>query len=701
MRVYEISKQLSTSNKEVLDLLRQAGFNFPSHMSILSPEALEFLAKHSSKIVRDKERIEKNDNQDITINTGPNLIDDNKPLQKKAKELVSNNAAELNAKASLSTSTDDKDGDFVSLASVENSAPKEEKKNVLSGGEISNSPITVVDFAQKAKKPVSEIIIALLKKGIACAKNQLLASDTLQDLARDYGLKIVEVAKEVSNDKKVAIGGAGQDRDPVVVIIGHVDHGKTTLLDYVRKTRVAAKEKGGITQHLGAYEVTTPQGNIVFLDTPGHEAFSKMRSRGVRVADIAILVVAADDGVKPQTIEAIKHAQSVNVPIVVALNKIDKASAPQIEAAKRGLSQYGLVPEEWGGSTIIIPVSAKNGTGIDRLLEMIILQAQLMELCASSGGPGRGFVLEAKIEKGFGPVATVIGQEGLVKIGDYFVAGSVAGKVNVLINSAGKRLKEVGPSVPVRIAGFDSLPNPGDFFEVVSQVEHKKSRSQDKERVVTASEQVFNADDKVLAVILKTDNNSSKEALVGAIQKLTKKNMRPLRLIHSGVGDISESDVGLGISTGAIIYGFHVKVDPNAARYAQQTGINIHLYQVIYQLLDDLSAKATKAPQVVYAATKIGEAVVLCTFKIKNIGVIAGAQVKEGRLAREGKLIVRRGRQKVAEGALKSLERERRSVKEVHAGFECAFAIEGFEDWQVDDRVECILNVASVPEDKD
>ena len=386
--------------------------------------------------------------------------------------------------------------------------------------------------------------------------------------------------------------------------------------------------------------------------------------------------------------------------LLLLLTRWTKPNLHKLKQQKDGLVTYGLVPEEWGGETIIVPISAKLGTGVDHLLEMISLQAQMMELKAVETGPGRGFVLESKVEKGFGPVATIIGQEGIIRMGDFFSAGSIAGKVTALIDSTGKRVKEVGPSVPVRVAGFDALPNAGDFFEVIDAPAYKTLRSQGRDERAPLNNEVMQSNDKeeFFNIILKTDNNSSKEAISGSLQKINKKNVKPIRLIHTAVGDISEGDISLAITSGAVIYGFHVKADSKALAYAQRNKVDVFIFQIIYQLLDDVALKAAKKVQPVYVATKVGEAVVVCTFKIKNVGVIAGARVTEGRLAREGKLIVRRGRQKVAEGTFRSLERERKSVKEVHAGFECAFSIEGFEDWQVDDRVECIVNVPSATE---
>ncbi|MGB8366979.1 MAG: translation initiation factor IF-2, partial [Candidatus Babeliales bacterium] len=466
--------------------------------------------------------------------------------------------------------------------------------------------------------------------------------------------------------------------------------GKTTLLDFIRKTRVAKKEKGGITQHLAAYEATTKQGNIIFLDTPGHEAFSKIRQRGSKVADIAVIVVAADDGVMPQTIEAIEHAKTMELPIIVAINKIDKVDESRIEVIKRELAQHGVLPEEWGGSAICIPVSAKLGQGVDQLLDMIILQAQIMELRASWTGSGKGYVLEAKFEKGRGPVATVICQHGILKIGDYFKCGQTGGKVNSLIDSYGKSVKKVGPSIPVQVAGFVNLPEVGDYFEAIKKEEYLQLKIGRGARKLE-SRQLINQE--AINLLLKTDTNSSKEAVLDSLNKLSKKSEKKLNIVFSGVGDINESDVEFAFNTGSSIIGLHIKAEANALSLAKRRNVSIFLFDIIYKLLEELEKQAKKEPKIKIVSTKIGEAIVLRVFDIKGVGVIAGTYVKEGRFSRDGKVIAWRGKEKVGEGKIVSLQREKKAVKEVHAGYECGFRVDGFNGWQIDDRVECYLDL--------
>ena len=559
------------------------------------------------------------------------------------------------------------------------------------------SSMTVAEFAQKAHKPVSEVITTLLKQGIVAAKNQVISEKTVASLAQLYGIKTVtEVAQEQEKiiSPELALHESSlKPRLPIVVVIGHVDHGKTTLLDYIRKTRVAAREKGGITQHLGAYEVVTSHGNIVFLDTPGHEAFSLIRVRGLKVADIAILVIAADDGVMPQTVEAINRAKAAQIPIIVAINKIDKATPAQIETVKRQLAQHDLLPEDWGGQTVCVPIAAKLGTGVDELLDVISLQAQLLELKTNYLVPAQGYVLESKLEKGRGPVATVICLHGELSIGDYFVCGTVFGKVSSLVDSAGTRLKTVPPSLPVLVAGFEQLPHTGDIFQVISPQEYKKRSSMS---LATAAETGFKkvaTEQDAILILLKTDNASSREALVRSIEALSAKLPKKFAIVHAALGDISESDIMLAFDTQALIYAFHVKIEPHALALLHKYPVTIKYFDIIYKLLEDLEAVAEAGKPIEYVSKKIGEAVVLKVFDIKNLGIVAGALVRTGRFIRDGKVVIWRGKQKVGEGAIKGLQREKKSVKEVHAGFECGFLVDGFSDWQVDDRVECFQEV--------
>lgn len=645
MRVYEFAKKNSIPSKKIIEQLQEGGFDIHSHMSILSEKALNFLMNLQQKHVE-----------------APEPKDEAKKISKLKQKIPSSLQERL--------------------------VVEEESEGVVA------EPISLIDFAKKIGKPVNELIVTLLRWGIISTKNQVISEDIVVRLAQHYGLSVVAPTKEKKQiEKKVElkkIKGDLKERLPVIVVLGHVDHGKTTLLDFIRKTRVAIKEKGGITQHLAAYEATSKQGNIIFLDTPGHEAFSKIRQRGAKVADIAVLVLAADDGVMPQTIEAIEHAKAMNLPVIVAINKIDKVDESRIEVIKRELSQHGVLPEEWGGSAICIPISAKFGQGVDQLLDMIVLQAQIMELRASWSGAARGYVLESKFEKGRGPVATFICQNGTLKIGDYFKCGQTGGRVSSLTDSYGKSIKQAGPAIPVQVAGFVNLPEAGDYLEVISKEEYRQAKIARGVRKLVGKQLI---QQEGINIVVKTDTNSSKEAVLDSINKLSKKSERKLNIVFAAVGDISESDVEFAFNTGSSIVGLHVKTEANAITLAKRRNVSITLFDVIYKLLEILEEQIKKVEKIEMVSTKIGEAIVLRVFDIKGVGVIAGVYVKEGRFSRDGKVEVWRGKEKVGEGKIVSLQREKKVVKEAHAGFECGFRVEGFDAWKVDDKVECYLDM--------
>lgn len=689
MRLYEYSKESGIPSKELLEILKKEGFETKSHMSVLSENELKFLTtkfKQKQEPVintpsAEKSEIKEEKKPTAADVTGP-MAQQIQPIQAKMQQ----QAHHANQKTPKPTFAEKPYLDKV---------PKTPAGELQQPTEITVENMTVGDAALKLAMPVTEVIVTLLKWGIVANKNKMLPAEVIERLAGHYQIKAIRPVVKKQEIAKEQIAGLAtaekKERAPVVVVVGHVDHGKTTLLDFIRKTRVAAKEKGGITQHLGAYAAKTPQGSIVFLDTPGHEAFSKMRMRGIKVADVVILVVAADDGVMPQTVEAIKHAKAMEVPIIVAINKVDKVDAPRLEIIKRQLAQQDLLPEDWGGSVVCVPISAKLGTGIDQLLEMITLQAQLMELKADVSGFAKGYVLESKIEKGRGPVATVLTQHGTIKIGDYFsCASGVSGKVSSLVDSAGQRIKEAGPSVPVQIAGFEGLPEAGDYFEVTTKDLQRKLEAPQERNV---SYLRIQAPENAIKLIIKTDTNSSKEALLESIEKLAKKASKGFAIVQATVGDVSESDVELASDTGARIITLHVKTNASSVMLAQRLGVKILQYDIIYKLLEFLEEAAQSEKEIAMVRKKIGEASVLRVFDIKNIGVIAGAIIKEGRFSKDGTVKIFRGNRMVGEGKIESLQRDKKSVKEVHTNFECAFLIGGFNEWQVDDRVECYLEV--------
>jgi len=571
---------------------------------------------------------------------------------------------------------------------------KDEVKNAF----VAKS-MTVGQLADSVGCPASEIILYLLRKGVICNKNQVLPEKLVVELAHHYGLELVErLEKEEGIEKPISAPrkkSKQEKRAPIVVVVGHVDHGKTTLLDYIRKTRVAQREKGGITQHLGAYKVDTQHGEIIFLDTPGHEAFMMMRMRGVKMADIAILIVAADDGVMPQTVEAIKYAKEAKVPIIVAINKIDKVEPSRIEEVKAQLAKHDILVEDWGGDVVSAPISAKEGKGVDHLLEMINLQSELLELRASLSGFGIGYILEAKIETGRGPVGTVILRHGMAKIGDYFVAGAVVGRINSIVDSAGAKVKELSPANPALIAGFDELPQAGDIFRIVSQEEYKKLRAEKPKKF----EMPFFCDvvsDESLNLIIKADTDSSKNALIAAIKKVGAQECKKISIIYAGIGAIVESDVMLASTAQARIYGFGVKPEAHVQALAKRLDVSIACFFVIYHILDDLKEliKKTRKPKIV--AKKSGEAEVLKVFHIKG-SIIAGCLVKSGKIIRGGKIVVYRDSRKIGEGIIQTLQREKRSMKEVAKGFECGIMAPGLADYQEGDRIECFIEEEIAP----
>ena len=490
-------------------------------------------------------------------------------------------------------------------------------------------------------------------------------------------------------------------RPPVVCVMGHVDHGKTSILDAIRNTHVIEKEAGGITQHIGAYMVSVKGRKITFLDTPGHEAFTAMRMRGANSTDIAILVVAADDGVMPQTIEAINHAKAAGVEIIIAVNKIDKPSA-NIERVKQELSEYELIPEDWGGQTIFCPVSAHTGEGIDDLLEMILLTADVLELKANPNRNARGLVLEAKLDKGRGPVATILIQKGTLKQGDFIACGAASGKVRAMNDENGKRVQKAGPSMPVEVVGLSDVPNAGEVlmafdtdkeaknFASAFVIEGKKSLLEGTQTQLSLGDLFMRIKEgslKELPIIVKADVQGSVEAVSQSLVKLSNDEV-VVKVIHSGVGAINESDVDLAGASGALIIGFNVKADPTARSTAEQNNVEINLYSVIYQIIDDISRALKGMKAAVYEEKVIGHAVVRQIFKASGVGNIAGSYVTDGIFESDCKIRIFRGDDKIHEGGLASLKRFKDNVKQVKEGFECGLVFEDFNDIEIDDRIE-------------
>ena len=567
--------------------------------------------------------------------------------------------------------------------------------------------MTVKDLADKLDVRVKDVIQKLFMKRMMVTINSTLDIETAKDVAREFGAEI-----EMRSFEEELVSAQGEEskaediqgRAPVVTVMGHVDHGKTSLLDAIRETRVAEREAGGITQHIGAYHVDVGDGrSVVFLDTPGHEAFTLMRARGAKVTDVVVLVVAADDGVMPQTREAIDHAKAANVPIVVAINKIDKPGANP-DNVKRELAELNLVPEDWGGQTVMVPVSAKKKQNLDQLLEMILLSTDILELKANPKRSASGAVLEAKLDRGRGPVATVLVQDGTLSVGDNFIAGPVVGKVRALIDDRGRPVKSAGPATPVEVLGLTSLPQPGDSFQVVADAAKARQiamfrEGQAKERALSAKggrltleslkDQIAEGGVKELPLVVKADVQGSAEVLADTLTKLSDEKVK-IRIIRAGVGAINESDVLLASASNAIVIGFNVRPDRNAADMAEREQVDVRLHSVIYNVTEEIKKGMAGLLEPTFKEVRVGSADVREVFKVPKVGAIAGCMVTEGRMTRAGETQARLLRDNVVvhEGKISSLRRFKDDVSEVKSGFECGIGLANYNDIKVGDVIE-------------
>ena len=567
--------------------------------------------------------------------------------------------------------------------------------------------ITVGELASRMKKTAGEVIKLLMKNGVMAGINQTIDFDTAEYVATEMGCKVekevtVTIEEQIIDDH-VDTADELETRAPVVVVMGHVDHGKTSLLDAIRKTSVTAGEAGGITQHIGAYTVDVNGKSITFLDTPGHAAFTSMRARGAMCTDIAILVVAADDGIMPQTIESINHAKAAQVPIIVAINKMDKPTANP-DKIKEQLTKYDLIPEEWGGDTIICPISAKTGQGLDELLEMVNLTAEMQELKANPNRRGKGTVIEARLDKTRGPIATLLVQIGTLKQGDIIIAGTAVGRVRVMTNDKGRTVKTAGPSQPVEITGLADVPTPGDEFDAVTDermarelVEQRRQAEKDALAKLTTKVTLDNlfakmqeGEMKQLNLVVKADVQGSAEAVKASLEKISNDEVR-VRVIHAGVGAINETDILLASTSGAIVVGFNVRADAAAQASAQRAKVDMRFYRVIYDAIDEIEAamKGMLAPK--FQEVIIGHAEVRQTYKVSAIGTIAGCMVKDGKVSRDAKVRVLRDNIVIHEGEVGSLQRFKDAAKEVTAGFECGMSIAKFNDIKEGDIFECFV----------
>ncbi|RBP41169.1 translation initiation factor IF-2 [Garciella nitratireducens] len=685
IRVYELAKQLNITSKSLIAQLKDLDIKIVNHMSTIDSEQAELIKELLNDETSENKVNQKYNNE---IKKTENKKKD-KGINKKEKKAYSKKQDENKNYAS------EKQNKQVN-SNLEN---KELKKIKLPPS------IKVGEFSDKISRPPSEVIKKLMLLGIMATINQEIDFDSASMIAEEFGYIAIE--DKENNHQEDFIVQEKEDkpedlvkRPPVITVMGHVDHGKTSLLDAIRKTKITQKEAGGITQHIGAYMVNINGEKITFLDTPGHEAFTAMRSRGASITDIAVLVVAADDGVMPQTVEAINHAKAANVPIIVAINKIDKSTASP-DKIKQELTEYGLIPEEWGGDTICVPVSAVTHEGIDNLLEMILLVAEMQELKANPNKRARGSVIEAKLEKGRGTVATLLVETGTIHIGDAIVAGTAHGRVRAMIDDKGKRIKKAGPSMPIEILGLSEVPVPGETFYVVKDDKLARNIAEKNKEVIRERQlnqtQRISLDDlftkikegevKEISVIIKADVQGSIEALKQSLERLSNDEVK-IKIIHSGVGAISESDVMLASASNAIIVGFNVRPDNNAQNLAEKEKVDIRLYRVIYNAIEDMQDAMKGILEPEYKEQVVGRAEVRQIFRVPNIGTIAGCHVIDGKINRNNQVRIIRDGIVIHEGSISSLKRFKDDVKEIASGYECGLGIENYNDIKEGDIIE-------------
>lgn len=687
IRIYELAKQIDISSKELIDLLnKEFGIEVKNHMSVIEGEEAKIIMDFVEELKANKN---KNNEKDSTVSVEEEKDDELELIEESYEKNEKIKKKNKNDKSKKSVINEE-----------ENNKIEAEEVGIVSIPES----IKVGDFAEKIKKPAGEIIKKLILIGIMASINQTISFEVAEKIGEQYDI-ILE--KEIPREKEEELINDYEDnqddlqfRPPVVTVMGHVDHGKTSLLDSIRHSRVTASEAGGITQHIGAYTVDINQNKITFLDTPGHEAFTAMRARGAQATDIAILVVAADDGVMPQTVEAINHSKAANVPIIIAINKIDKPGANP-DKVKQELTEYGLIAEDWGGDTICVPVSAKSKEGIDNLLEMILLVAEMQELKANPKRAAKGTIIEAKLDKGRGPVATVLVQKGTLSIGDSIVAGTAYGKVRAMIDDKGKKVKSATPSIPVEVLGLSEVPNAGDILyavqdertaRVVSDLRKDKEKQEHYAHTTKVSledlfMQIQEGKIKELPIIVKADVQGSVEAVKQSLEKLSNEEVR-VKVIHGGVGAITETDITFASASNAIIIGFNVRPDTIARTLAEKENVDVRTYRVIYDAIDDITSamKGMLEPQ--YKEVITGKLTVRNTFKVSNVGTIAGCYVDEGKINRNNDIRIIRNGIVIFEGKIGSLKRFKDDVREVATGYECGLTVERFNDIKEGDTIE-------------
>lgn len=701
MRIYEYAKQHNISSKEVLLKLQEIDIVVSNHMTTIDDEVIQKLDNMFKPQEKPEEALQSpgisvTENKYEELYEAPEKTEKkkNSNQKKKATKKLAHEEAAKNNRTSLSNERGKGD--------MNENKTNDAKKIVYSGS------LTVGELAAKIGKEPSELIKKLFMLGVMATINQDLDKDAIELIANEYDW---EVEEEVVQDLSEFEGFIDEEdsaedlvvRPAVVTIMGHVDHGKTTLLDSIRKSKVTAGEAGGITQHIGAYQVEEHGKKITFLDTPGHAAFTTMRARGAQVTDIAIIVVAADDGVMPQTVEAINHAKAAEVPIIIAVNKMDKPTANP-DRVMQELTEHGLVPEDWGGETIFVPISAKQGEGIDTLLEMILLVSEMEELRANPNRRATGTVIEAELDKGKGALVTLLVQNGTLRVGDPIVVGTSFGRVRAMVNDIGRRVKEAAPSTPVEITGLNNVPLAGDRFmvfpdektarqvgETRAQRQIEASRSEkSKMSLEDLFEQIKQGDVKEVNVIVKADVQGSVEALVGSLQKIEVEGAK-IKIIHTGVGAITEYDVMLASASNAIIIGFNVRPDINAKRTADTEQVDIRLHRIIYKVIEEIESAMKGMLDPEFEEKVIGQAEVRQVFKVSKIGTIAGCYVTDGKITRDSGVRLIRDGIVVYEGNIDTLKRFKDDVKEVATNYECGITIENYNDLKEGDVIEAYV----------
>ena len=685
VRVYELAKRYELSSKELIEILVELGVPIKNHMSTLDPETIILVEAE----LHPQETIASDEQDAINVESKPEKKDEIKDT-----EIVEIESEDKDDKLEISEDIKEDAVEPMGEADI----PDESILQVPEG-------VTVGALASQLNLQPNQLIMRLMKLKVMAAINQSLDHDTLISLSKEYNFEVVrektleEELFTIDEDPPESLTA----RAPVVTIMGHVDHGKTSLLDSIRESNISESEAGNITQHIGAYHVELENGNIVFLDTPGHAAFTAMRARGAQVTDLVVLIVAADDGVMPQTIEAINHAKAAKVPIVVAINKIDVPGA-RSDFVKQQLVDNELVPEDWGGQTICVEVSAIEGTGIDLLLEMILLEAALLELKANPNKPARGVVIEAQVDKGRGAVATVLVQSGTLRVGDSFVSGRYSGRVRAMMSDDGKRLKEAQPSTPVEVLGFTGVPEAGNLFYAVESEKDARTISEERQDQYRISQlgtnshvslddlyqQIQEGDIKDLNLIIKGDVQGSVQAITESLQKLSSAEVK-INIIHEATGGITETDILLASASDAIVVGFNVHPTTEAVKATETEGIDVRTYSVIYDILSDIKSAMEGLLEPEVREVVIGRAEVREIFRVPRSGLVAGSYVNWGRISFNQPLRVLRQNRLIFEGKVDSLRRFKDNVTEVQANFECGIGIEEFDDIKVGDVLECYV----------